>query len=80
MNEQQFRVMVLQSIETGNYCELCEVLRRAENYRSGIKGSIEWLTKELEHLNRSLKHVEQSIEFINSIKNELEKKGENASN
>lgn len=77
MNEQQFRVMVLQSIETGNCCELCEVLRRAERYRNGIKGSIDWLIKELEHLNRSLKHVEQSIEFINGIKNELKKKGEN---
>lgn len=80
MNEQEYRVLALQHIETGNYCELCEVLRRAENYRSGIKGSIEWLTKELEHLNRSLNNVEKNIEMINRLKNELEKKGENASN
>lgn len=80
MNEQEYRVLVLQSIESANYFEISETLKRAENYRSGIQGSIDWLTKELEHLNRSLKHVEQSIEIINNIKNEFIDKEKHANN
>lgn len=58
---------VSESVEQGNYYELVQTLERAEKYKSGIEGSIEWLTQELEHLKKSQMRIEKSIQTIKNL-------------